>query len=155
MNIIKCITETCEMLNIDEPAIVVDLDKFDKLLKIQEMSNTCLAIYSSEDRTIYFRNTKSLEEFTDRDFLFSIMHELRHIWQIEYYEDIYFKNYKRSSELGIEDYNNQLAEIDANAFACLACIHYLDLLPQFNGLSEKTKNKIYKRMEYISENDLV
>jgi len=48
---------------------------------------------------------------------FAIAHELRHRWQNEHNADEWFNNYKLRDTLDLQQYNNQIAEKDANAFA--------------------------------------
>lgn len=75
---------------------------------------------------------------TNDDMIYCLLHEFRHVWQRKYHPEI-FDNYielpacmdkykKNYSNV----YNAQLAEFDANVFAC----HFLKRLnPEFRGLS--------------------
>lgn len=49
----------------------------------------------------------------------------------------------------IEEYNLQIAEVDANAFAALIMISFFQLNPLFKGLPESVIAKIHERMEYL------
>lgn len=53
------------------------------------------------------------------DLYFCIAHEMRHAYQVKYkefYKDA-FESYKPRNEVSVHDYNKQLLELDANAFA--------------------------------------
>lgn len=53
----------------------------------------------------------------------------------------------------IEEYNLQIAEIDANAFAGLVMIDFFHIRPLFKNLSARVKNEIYGRMEEIQRTE--
>lgn len=59
-----------------------------------------------ETQTLHFRNT------TDAENLYSVAHELRHVWQRKYHSDIYYN----FNAIGMEVIDD-IAEIDADAFA--------------------------------------
>lgn len=84
------------------------------------------------------------------DIMFSIAHELRHIWQMKNCPEI-FQNYINSTDTDIEQYNLQSAEIDANAYAMVIMESGFGITPQFKGLSEKVKKKILLRANEIVE----
>lgn len=84
------------------------------------------------------------------DIYFSIAHELRHLWQLENNKSLYFNNYKSTRELSINDYNNQPAELDANAFGYLVMKVMFGVEAQFNGLDKLTKHKILERAEILT-----
>jgi len=68
---------------------------------------------------------------------FSIAHELRHIWQIQNDEELYFSTYKPIDLFSsVEEYNLQIAELDANAFAGLIMIDFFHLKPLFEGVPD-------------------
>lgn len=53
------------------------------------------------------------------DLYFCIAHEMRHVYQLMY-KEFYkgaFESYKPRNEVSLHDYNMQLIELDANAFA--------------------------------------
>ncbi len=62
-----------------------------------------------------FDHEKSIIHFVDQspaEYLFNFAHELRHVWQKEYHEDMYYKK----NSVGMEAIYD-IAEIDADAFA--------------------------------------
>ena len=84
------------------------------------------------------------------DYLFAIAHELRHIFQYQDDEKFYLSNYKTSDNCSsIEEYNLQIAEVDANAFASIVMVEYFHMQPQWNGLSDKVVNAINDRINII------
>ena len=65
-------------------------------------------------------------------------------------EQFYLSTYKPIDLCpSIEEYNLQIAELDANAFAGLIMIEFFHIKPLFEGVSDSVKSKIYKRMEYL------
>lgn len=52
------------------------------------------------------------------DMIHALAHELRHCWQEYKSSEEYYNNYKPSGELTYEDFNSQMEEIDAEAYAC-------------------------------------
>ena len=66
-------------------------------------------------------------------------------------EQFYLSDYKPIDLIAdIEEYNLQIAEVDANAFAGLVMIDFFHLKPLYEGIPEKVKIKIFERMEQIS-----
>lgn len=94
---------------------------------------TQLAEYIPSDNILKYRPGK-----IPLDTMFSIAHELRHIWQMENCPEI-FRNYVNSTDADIEQYNLeqynlQSAEIDANAYAMVIMKSGFGVTPQFKGL---------------------
>ncbi|MCU6706327.1 Uncharacterised protein [uncultured Ruminococcus sp.] len=106
---------------------------------------TQLAEYVPADNVLKYRMDK-----IPLDTMFSIAHELRHIWQMKNCPEI-FQNYINSTDTDIEQYNLQSAEIDANAYAMVIMESGFGITPQFKGLSEKVKKKISLRANEIVE----
>ena len=101
-----------------------------------------------------FRSTIYLKDYDkpNPDQLFSIAHELRHVWQIENNQELYFSNYQTVDIIGIEKYNLQPAEVDANAFASIVMVDFFHLQPQYKGLSVSVISAIKNRIaEIITE----
>lgn len=94
--------------------------------------------------TLYYNPTSS-----ELDICFSLAHELRHVWQLENNKSFYFGDYKTTAELSIKDYNNQIAELDANAFGYLVMKAMFGVEAQFTGLDQQTKNKILERVKIL------
>lgn len=132
------ITEICELLKIQVPFISYDTSHFP--------TETTLAQCNPVENTIYLRRLNSLNP----DFLFAIAHELRHIYQYQTDEKFYFSIYKSSNKCSsVEEYNLQIAEVDANAFASIVMTDFFSMKPQFNGLSNKVINAIDNRVKII------
>lgn len=81
-----------DLLNIELPEIIMISRKYE--------------IVDFKDGSIHFRNKTAAEK------LFEITHELRHVWQKTYHEDLYYK--KNAVELEVVQ---DIAEIDADGFA--------------------------------------
>lgn len=107
-----------------------------------------MACCDISSRTIYLRHSN---QNPDPDTMFAIAHELRHLWQSAVKPQV-IKQYRPVSELSILDYNLQLAELDANAFAGLVMISFFSLKPMFNNVPDKVKELIYQRMKLLSSN---
>ena len=102
----ELIENICDDLEIDVPTVSNDTSMFP--------TSTTMAIADVEAYTIYIREQK-----TNPDVVFAIIHELRHLWQWKTDKMTYFDGYKKSTELSIEEYNLQIAEIDANAYGAV------------------------------------
>lgn len=83
----------------------------------------------------------------DSEFLFYVAHNLRVRWQFLTNPD-YF-DLKSAEEIGIDNYDNQPAEVDAAAFASLYMINYFQLMSKYSSVSSHTRVLIFKRMEEI------
>lgn len=134
----KFIKEICKELDIPIPSISFDTSGF--------TSDTMISQCSSAKNIIYIKRFESL----NLDILFAIAHELRHLWQVRTDEKFYVTHYTTS--IPTEDYNKQIAEIDANAYAGLVMINLFGVKPLFNGLSNDIVKMIYNRMEEIKNN---
>lgn len=134
----KYINELCKILNIEIPKVSYDTSNFP--------TETMMAQVDSSANTIYIRECSK----TNPDQLFSIAHELRHIWQLKNDEQLFFSNYQPIDIIGsVEKYNLQIAEVDANAFGAIVMTDFFRLKPQWNGLPETVVNEINKRIKYI------
>ncbi|MCD7824910.1 MAG: hypothetical protein LUH14_02955 [Clostridiaceae bacterium] len=139
MEINKYIQIICEALEIKKPHISYDTSHFP--------TKTTLAQCDSKGSTLYLRNEAGY--VNQLDLFFSIAHELRHVWQIRTDYDLYFHDYKMANEIGIEPYNRQLAELDANAFAKIVMVDLFHVKPTFDGFSNKAKALIDKQVQFI------
>ena len=121
--------------------------KISKPLVVQDLSgeHTNAEYYPPEDKVVYVRENDTNEAY------FEIAHELRHKWQFVNFRDKYFKNYIEIQKTNLEDYGKQIAEIDANAFAVLMTMKYLDELVLLNGYPQNEKKLIFKRAREISK----
>lgn len=120
----KYIKDLCTILRIEQPTISFDASKFP--------TSTTMAMCSSDGLTIYLRQSDKLTP----DLFFAIAHEMRHIWQIRTNYDFFLKDYKTSDKLPIEEYNLQIAELDANAFAGIVLTDFFKLQPLYEGMSK-------------------
>lgn len=125
----------CDELNIAVPVISYDTSGF--------ATPTMLAY--CDGRVIYIRHSDK----PTPDQLYAIAHELRHLWQLQTNEDLYFGDYKKVTETDIESYNMQLAEIDANAFATVVMVDLFKIKPLYHGMSDKVVKRIN---DYIKTN---
>lgn len=134
----KYITDICKLLKIKEPSISYDTSNF--------TTDTMMAQCDSHGTTIYLNKIDK----PSPDYMFAIAHELRHVWQIKTNKHLYFSSYKPVNLCSsIEEYNLQLAEVDANAFAAIIIIDWFHLQPQWNGLSENVISAIENRINTI------
>ena len=132
------IIDICDILDIDIPAVSYDTSHF--------TTETMMAQADVNNNIIYIRDRDNI----DNDYIFALAHELRHIYQSITDKDYYFKNYKTSEACeSVEEYNLQIAEIDAHAFAGLYMMIEFETKPLFKSLSDKVRNKIYKRIERL------
>lgn len=134
----KFITDICELLEIGVPKISYDTSHF--------LTKTTLAQCEPETNTIYLNKVDK----PNPDYVFSIAHELRHIYQYQTDEKFYLSGYKPSNECSsVEEYNLQIAEVDANAFAAIVITDFFSLKPQWYGLSDKVIDTIEKQIKFI------
>lgn len=132
------IIEICDLLKINIPKISYDTSHFP--------SKTTLAQCELKSNIIYL--TKLLK--ITPDYMFCITHELRHIYQYKTNAELYFSKYKTSNNCSsIEEYNLQIAEVDANAFASIIMTEYFSMKPQWNGLSDSVIKAINKRINEL------
>lgn len=132
------IEDICDILNIPVPQFSYDTSHFH--------SSTMMAQVDSAGKVMYLKKYSK----PNFDQLFSIAHELRHVWQITYYQEKYFYNYKTMDVLkSVEEYNLQPAEIDANAFAYIVMADFFGVKPLFQGLSDIVKSQIMERVNQI------
>jgi Zn-dependent peptidase ImmA (M78 family) len=132
------ITDVCKLLEIKVPNISYDTIHF--------ATKTTLAQCEPVTNTIYLNKVNK----PNPDYIFSIAHELRHIYQYQTDEVFYLSGYKPSNKCSsVEEYNLQIAEVDANAFASIVMTDFFSIKPQWNGLSNKVINEINKRINII------
>lgn len=134
----KYINQICDIFDMESPKLSFDTSNF--------QTDTTLAQCSDDGKTIFING----EAKQTPDIFFAIAHELRHIWQIRTNKAYWFHGYKTAGTISTEAYNMQPAEIDANAFALIAMTDFLGLQPQFNGLSDNVKTRIFQRANEIS-----
>lgn len=132
------ISQICEVLKIERPKVEHDDSKF--------VTKTMMAQCSPDGSTIFLKEY----DMSNPDQLFAIAHELRHIWQIRYDESYFFDDYNPVNMcMSVEEYNLQIAEVDANAFAEKVMKEFFCLQPQWKGVSEVVIKAIEERMKKI------
>ena len=119
---------------------------------VKEMqSETTIAQATRVGWDIYLRD---IGEQDERDVLFAIAHEIRHIWQIRKLENEFFENYKPSHLCrNVNEYNLQKAELDANAYATAVMVTRFNCSPMFKGLDKRVKDEIYRRASGIASSE--
>lgn len=138
------ITDVCELLEIEAPKISYDTSHF--------TTKTTLAQCEPETNIIYLNKVDK----PNPDYVFSIAHELRHIYQYQTDKEFYLSGYKPSNKCSsVEEYNLQIAEVDANAFAAIIMTDFFSVKPQWNGLSDKVIDTIEKRIEFLLTTEFV
>lgn len=138
------ITDVCELLEIDVPTISYNITHF--------ATKTTLAQCEPETNTIYLNKIDK----PNPDYVFSIAHELRHIYQYQTDEKFYLSGYKPSNKCSsVEEYNLQIAEVDANAFASIVMTDFFSIKPQWYGLSGKVIDAIEKRVKFLLATEFV
>lgn len=138
------ITDVCDLLDIEIPKISYDISHF--------LTKTTLAQCEPDANTIYLNKVDK----PNPDYVFSIAHELRHIYQYQTDRQFYLSEYKPSNKCSsIEEYNLQIAEIDANAFASIVMTDFFSMKPQWNGLSENVIKAIDKRIKFLLATEFV
>lgn len=135
----KFIEKICGILNIEKPVVSFDTSNF----STPTMSAQC----SPDGGAIHL---KKMDKPTP-DYLFAISHELRHVWQIRTDSARWLPDYQPADRLTVEEYNNQQAELDANAFATAIMADAFGIIPKFDGISESTKARIYERAKEIAK----
>ncbi len=138
------ITDVCDLLDIEVPKISYNTSHFP--------TKTTLAQCEPSTNIIYLDKIDK----PNPDYVFSIAHELRHIYQYQTDEQFYLSKYKPSSECSsVEEYNLQIAEVDANAFASIIMTDFFSMKPQWNGLSDKVIDAIEKRIKFLLATEFV
>ena len=139
MDIKRCVEDISEVLCITTPEVSFDISNF--------TTPTMLAQVDVVNNKIYIKNQAK----SDLDLVFTICHELRHLWQIKNDKEKYANNYHTAETMNVEEYNLQPAEVDANAFASLFMQEMFGVKPLWNGLNNKVKTAIEKRATEIRE----
>ena len=128
MKVDDLIKIACEELNIDVPTI-----RFGNM-----PTPTLKALYSPFNDSLMLS-----DDSIDKDSIFYITHELRHKWQWINHPE-WFNRYKKAEDCeSIDEYNEQLPEIDAHAYATYVCILLFDETPHL-PVSENIHKKISK-----------
>lgn len=127
------ITDVCFVLGIDIPKITHDF--------------SCIC---TDTRKEQFTGEKFFIPATDEpdsEFLFYVAHNLRVRWQFLTNAEHY--DFKSAEEIGLDNFDDQPAEVDAVAFASLYMINYFQLMSKYSSVSSHTRKLIFRRMEEI------
>ena len=115
-----------------------------KPVSVKEDSDNLLGFFTPSDRTIHIK-----KDLSDKDYIFVLSHEMRHVYQEE--KGLIKENYKKRNETTLSDYNTQENEIDANGFAYVILSTVLGIKPLFEGLDDETRAKIKTRALEIAK----
>lgn len=138
------ITNICELLEIEVPKISYDTSHFP--------TKTTMAQCEPSANVIYLNKIDK----PNPDYVFSIAHELRHIYQYQNDKQFYLSGYKPSNKCSsVEEYNLQIAEVDANAFASIVMTDFFSMKPQWYGLSNKVIETIENRIKFLLTTEFV
>ena len=86
------------------------------------------------------------------DLFYAVAHELRHIWQARTDGERYLASYTPENLCAsLEEYNQQDAEVDANAFAGLVMAFCFHIRPVFDSFSDSVRGKIEVRMDELAK----
>lgn len=138
------ITDVCELLEIETPKVSYDTSHFPTKTTLAQCEPTVNIIYLTKI------------DKPNPDYVFSIAHELRHIYQYQTDEKFYLSEYKPSNKCSsVEEYNLQIAEVDANAFAAIIMTDFFSIKPQWNRLSDKVIATIEERIKFLLATEFV
>lgn len=123
----------CDDLDIEKPQL--------KILKTME--GTMLAYYDATNDILAIKDSYT-SEF---DMVFATAHELRHKYQ--YVNGMFKETYKNRKQLSVFEYNMQIQELDANAYAYIFLDFEFGVKPLFNGMDKRIVQAIIDRANYI------
>ena len=134
----KYVNQLANELEINKPKIVY-ISKDDQHARAN-MTNNVLTLFNEFD-FIY-------------DLYFCIAHEMRHAYQFkckEFYKEA-FKSYKPRNEVSPHDYNMQLLELDANAYAYMVVRDDFGVEMLLN-CDDDVMSAIKRRAKFISQTE--
>ncbi len=137
--IARFVGEVCRVLRIRPPAIRYSADRL--------ATATTMAATAPDGSEICVRTSAK----PGPDLWFAVAHELRHVWQLRTDPEKWLSGYLPSTELDVEAYNLQAAELDANGFAAIVMIELFHIRPLFQGLPEHVVEEIYKTAAEIAD----
>ena len=133
---IKFAREICDILDIPVPIIkFVSADRMHTGTQIAALTPDAVLI--RDDIAV------SAELF------FALAHELRHVYQIANGESL--EEYRTSDKIGVERYNLQPLEVDANAFGALIMSDFFGIVPQFRNMPDTVRKAIKDRMKQLQK----
>ena len=83
------------------------------------------------------------------ELFFALAHELRHVYQIANGESL--EEYRTSDKIGVERYNLQPLEADANAFGALVMSEFFGIVPKFHNMPDAVRKAIKYRMKQLQK----
>lgn len=129
------ITDVCFVLGIDVPRVS------------QDFQDICIDTRKDQYAGDVFFVPATDEP--DSEFFFCIAHDLRVRWQFLTNAEHY--DFKSAEEIGLDNFDDQPAEVDAVAFAALYMLFYFQLLEKVVSLKPHTWELLKKRMKEITQ----
>lgn len=133
---VKFAREICEILEISVPDI--------KFVSADRM-HTGTQIAALTPDAVLIRDDIAVSP----ELFFALAHELRHAHQIAHGESL--EEYRTSDKIGVDRYNLQLLEVDANAFGALIMSDFFGIVPQFRNMPDTVRKAIKDRMKQIHQ----
>lgn len=131
---VKFAREICDILEISAPDI--------KFVSADRM-HTGTQIAALTPGAVLIRDDIAVSP----ELFFALVHELRHAYQIAHGESL--EGYRTSDQIGVERYNLQPLEVDANAFGALVMSNYFGIVPQFHNMPDTVRKAINDRMKQL------
>ena len=113
-------------------------------MKVISSSPDTLACFDKSIYKIYILK----ESKPTKEGYYHLAHELRHAWQSIMNDDLYFGDY--TDEMSEDQYHNNIAEIDANAFAAIAMAKIFGLVTErtySDAFTQKLYNNRLKKLQ--------
>ena len=129
------ITDVCFVLGIDVPRVTQDFQDICIDTRKDQFAGDVFFVSAIDD--------------PDSEFLFCIAHDLRVRWQFLTNAEHY--DFKSAEEIGLDNFDDQPAEVDAVAFATLYMLFYFQLLEKPVSLKPHTRELLKKRMEEVTQ----
>lgn len=129
------ITDVCFVLGIDVPRVTQDFQDICIDTQKDQFAGDVFFVSAIDD--------------PDSEFLFCIAHDLRVRWQFLTNAEHY--DFKSAEEIGLDNFDDQPAEVDAVAFATLYMLFYFQLLEKLVSLKPHTRELLKKRMEEVTQ----
>lgn len=129
------ITDVCFVLGIDVPRVTQDFQDIYIDTRNDQFAGDVFFVSAIDD--------------PNSEFLFCIAHDLRVRWQFQTNAEHY--DFKLAEEIGLDNFDDQPAEVDAVAFATLYMLFYFQLLEKLVSLKPHTRELLKKRMEEVTQ----
>ena len=129
------ITDVCFVLGIDVPRVTQDFQDIYIDTRKDQFAGDVFFVSAIDD--------------PNSEFLFCIDHDLRVRWQFQTNAEHY--DSKSAEEIGLDNFDDQPAEVDAVAFATLYMLFYFQLLEKLVSLKPHTRELLKKRMEEVTQ----